>query len=214
MTSKREPADLMAPQTIVYLVRHGESAGNLNPAARRSDDPPLTERGRAQAARAAAALVSRGLRAVFSSPLRRARETAGAVAAAAGVPVRAADGFGEVDMGALADPETAEGRAEREALFAAWLAGDRRRAFPGGEDFASVTRRVRDGLASVAGASSGGPVAVVTHRMALVAAAELCAPPGAPLDGGGCPNGSITTLESDRSGGWRLVAWADAGHLA
>ena len=195
---------------VVHLVRHGESAGNVNPAARRSDDPPLTDRGRAQAARAAAALAGAGLRAVFSSPLRRAVETAGAIASAAGLPVRSVEGFAEVDMGALADPETPEARAEREALFAAWLAGDRARAFPGGEDFAAVVRRVRDGLASVAEASPAGPAAVVTHRMALVAAAELCAAsPGA-----ACANGSITTLESDGRGGFRLLVWADAGHLA
>ncbi|HET9599219.1 MAG TPA: histidine phosphatase family protein, partial [Anaeromyxobacteraceae bacterium] len=94
----------MPPPPVLYLVRHGESAGNVDPALRRGDDPPLTERGRAQAARAAAALAGKGVRAVFSSPLRRARETAGAIAAAAGVEVHAVDGFGEVEMGTLADP--------------------------------------------------------------------------------------------------------------
>lgn len=65
----------MSP-TVLHLVRHGESAGNVNPGLRRSDDPPLTDRGRDQAARAAAALARIGLEAVYSSPLRRARETA------------------------------------------------------------------------------------------------------------------------------------------
>jgi probable phosphoglycerate mutase len=200
----------MASAQIVHLVRHGESAGNVNPALRRSDDPPLTERGREQAARAAAALARAGLDAVYSSPLRRARETAEAIAAAAGVTARLADGFGEVDMGALAEAEIAEARAEREAILAAWLAGDRGRPFPGGEDFAAVIRRVGDGLRGVVAASPGARVAIVTHRVPLAAAAALC---GAPASGA-CANGSITTIEREEDDRWRLVAWGDARHLA
>ncbi|HET9594307.1 MAG TPA: histidine phosphatase family protein, partial [Anaeromyxobacteraceae bacterium] len=115
--------------------------------------------------------------------------------------------------GTLADPGTPEGRAERDALLAAWLAGDRRRSFPGGEDFASVSRRVREGLARLATTSLDGPAVVVTHRAALLAAAESCASPGGPRPQGGCANGSITALELDGRGGWRLVSWAEDGHL-
>src|SRR5689334_22981383 len=131
----------MASGIVLYLVRHGESAGNVNAGLRRSDDPPLTERGRAQATRAAAALAARRLHGVRSSPLRRARETAEIIAAASGVANRVVDGFAEVDMGSLSDAETPQGLAQRQAIFEAWLAGDRARGFPGGEDFAAVVRR-------------------------------------------------------------------------
>src|SRR5512144_1828975 len=117
----------MAAPTMLYLVRHGESLGNVNPGLRRQDDPPLTDRGLAQAARAAEALASIGIDAVFSSPLRRARETAEAIGAAAGLPVQTVPGFAEVNMGQLSDPGSPAGRAERDALFSAWLAGDRSR---------------------------------------------------------------------------------------
>ncbi len=199
----------MASGSVLYLVRHGESAGNVNPALGRQEDPPLTDRGRSQATRAAAALARAGVDAVYSSPLRRARETAEAIAAAAGVRVQIVGGFAEVDMGALSDPDTPAGRAEREAIFSAWLAGDRSRAFPGGEDFAAVVRRVREGLLAVSGQAPGGRV-VVTHRMAIAAAAALCAPGGASVAPGGCPNGSITTLLAEDGDGWCLVAWGDA----
>jgi broad specificity phosphatase PhoE len=202
-------------KVLLHLVRHGESAGNVNPAARRSDDPPLTERGREQAARAGAAIARLGVDAVYTSPLRRARETAEAVAAAARAgAVRPVEGFAEVDMGSLSDPETAEGRAEREAIFSAWLAGDRSRAFPGGEDFAAVVRRVGEGLRALAASSPGPRIALVTHRMPIAAAAALCEAGGAPAPSGGCANGSVTTLESEDGARWRLVAWGDAKHLA
>ncbi len=196
----------MAAPTVVHLVRHGESAANADPSVRRSDDPPLTPRGREQAARAAATLARAGIDAVFSSPLRRARETADAIAAATGLASSDLAGVAEVGMGALTDPETPEGRAERDAIFSAWLAGDFRRGFPGGERFEDVTRRVREALAAVARDHPGRRVAIVTHRMPIAAAAALA---GQPTPPGGCPNGSVTTLRQDGDG-WTVVAWGDA----
>jgi ribonuclease H / adenosylcobalamin/alpha-ribazole phosphatase len=193
---------------VLYLVRHGESAGNVNLGLRRSDDPPLTERGRAQAARAAAALAALRIEGVCCSPLRRARETADVIAAASGVALHVVEGFAEVDMGALSDSESPEDHAERQAIFSAWLAGDRSRAFPGGEDFAAVVRRVRDGLRRLSAAEPGRRIALVTHRMPIAAAAALSEASGAALPTGGCPNGSITTLESSDGERWRLVAWS------
>ena len=200
----------MASGNVLYLVRHGESAGNVNLGLRRSDDPPLTERGRAQAARAAAALAELRLEDVCSSPLRRARETAAVIAAASGLAPRVVEGFAEVDMGALSDSEAPEDRAERQAIFSAWLAGDRARAFPGGEDFSAVVSRVREGLRMLAAASPGRRIVLVTHRMPIAAAAALSEKGGAALPVGGCPNGSITTLESEDGERWRLVAWGEA----
>ncbi len=198
---------MIGAATVILLVRHGESAANADPSVRRSEDPPLTARGREQAARATAALVRAGIDAVLHSPLRRARETAEAIASATGLAPAPVAGFAEVAMGALTDPGTPEGRAERDAIFSAWLAGDFRRGFPGGEDFEAVTRRVREGLRAVARDRPGARIAIVTHRMPIAAAAALAgqvAPPGA------CANGSITTLREE-AGGWRLVAWGEAG---
>jgi ribonuclease H / adenosylcobalamin/alpha-ribazole phosphatase len=199
----------MASGSVLYLVRHGESAGNVNPGARRSEDPPLTDQGLAQASRAATALARLGIDAVYSSPLRRARETAEAIADAAGLEVRVRPELGEVDMGALADAATAEGRAERDAIFQAWLAGDRSRAFPGGEDFPAVLRRVREGLRAILAEAPAARVAVVTHRMAIAAAAELAGSEAR----GACPNGAITTIVPEDGDRLRLEAWGDARHL-
>jgi broad specificity phosphatase PhoE len=198
--------------TLLYLVRHGESLGNVNPGTRRSDDPPLTQRGREQAARAASALSRSGLDAVLTSPLRRARETADAIAAACGLAARAVDGFAEVDMGALADAADPAARAEREAVLSAWLRGDFARSFPGGEDFTAVQARVRTSLAALARGLAGSRLTLVTHRVPLLAAATLCAPGGAAATGA-CANGSITLLREDGDG-WRLLSWGDASHLA
>jgi len=60
---------------LVYLVQHAEKRSEPG-------DPELTERGRRQASQAARWLSRLGLHAVFSSPLRRAWQTAAPIAAA------------------------------------------------------------------------------------------------------------------------------------
>jgi broad specificity phosphatase PhoE len=72
----------------LLLVRHGESAGNLEGRLQGSIDSPLTPLGRSQAARLGDWLKARGLRwnAAYCSPLIRARDTAGIVAEKSGFP--------------------------------------------------------------------------------------------------------------------------------
>jgi broad specificity phosphatase PhoE len=67
--------------TLIYLVQHGDKE-------RAAGDPGLTALGTRQAAVTARWLQERGLRALYSSPLRRARETAAPVASATGLSVQ------------------------------------------------------------------------------------------------------------------------------
>src|SRR5690348_11391138 len=64
--------------TTIYLVQHGDKE-------RLPGDPGLTELGKRQAALTARWLRGKGLKALYSSPLRRARETAESVGAATGL---------------------------------------------------------------------------------------------------------------------------------
>jgi len=70
--------------TLIYLVQHGDKE-------RLAGDPGLTELGRGQAGATARWLQGAGLQALFSSPLRRARQTALPIAAVAGLTVRLDD---------------------------------------------------------------------------------------------------------------------------
>ena len=64
---------------MLYVVRHGETAANVDGLLLGRADPPLTDRGRSQA-RALAAAIPTPQR-VVTSPLRRAVETAAAFGA-------------------------------------------------------------------------------------------------------------------------------------
>src|SRR5689334_1783544 len=69
---------------LVYLVQHAEKRPEPG-------DPELTERGRRQAAQTALWLSRLGIEALYSSPLRRAWQTAVPIATAAGLDVRRDD---------------------------------------------------------------------------------------------------------------------------
>src|SRR5215469_3652874 len=91
----------LGPATTTVLLRHGETALSGGQRFAGQGDIPLTATGREQAAAAAARLAARrGLALIVPSPLPRARETAGAVAATPGLPQEVPDGWPAVDSAA------------------------------------------------------------------------------------------------------------------
>ena len=84
----------------MLLLRHGQTDLSVQRRYSGHGDPELTELGSRQAAAAAARLAALpGIVAVLSSPLLRARQTAGAVAKATGAPLVIRDGLVETDFG-------------------------------------------------------------------------------------------------------------------
>lgn len=167
-----------SPPTTLLLVRHGSTPlSGLRYSGR--GDPPLTPDGEAQA-RAVAARLARvpGLGAVVSSPLRRARSTAEAIAAAAGVGVAVDDGLAETDFGRWDGLTFAEVREVWPTEHAAWLA-DSAVTPPGGESINQVARRVRKVRDRLLAAYPGRTVAVVSHVTPIKLV--LCSALGAPV---------------------------------
>ncbi|MFJ9414388.1 bifunctional RNase H/acid phosphatase [Streptomyces sp. NPDC101227] len=157
--------DLGVPATFV-LLRHGETA--LTPEKRFSGsgggDPELSAVGRRQAEATAAALAARGtVQAVVSSPLRRCRETAGAVAARLGLEVRIEEGLRETDFGAWEGLTFAEVRERFPEDLDAWLGSAKAAPTGGGESFATVARRVSVARDKLIARYTGKTVLLVTH---------------------------------------------------
>ncbi|MEV5338311.1 bifunctional RNase H/acid phosphatase [Streptomyces sp. NPDC052676] len=174
--------DLGAPATFV-LLRHGETP--LTPEKRFSgsggSDPSLSDVGREQAERVAAALARRGtIQAIVSSPLARTRETAGIVAARLGLEVGIDDGLRETDFGAWEGLTFAEVHERHPDDLAAWLASPDAEPTGGGESFAATATRIAATRDKLVAAYAGRTVLLVTHvtpiktlvRLALGAPAE------------------------------------------
>jgi len=148
----------------LLLIRHGESTWN---AARRWQghaDPPLSATGRSQARRAGTRLASLDgdatIGTVWSSDLRRARETAELIAAVLGLEPRVHAGVKERTAGPW------EGLT-REEIEKGWPGYLSRRLRPEGfESDTDLAQRVIPALTEIAGLASDeglGVPAVVTH---------------------------------------------------
>lgn len=154
------------PPTTMVLARHGSSV--LSPSRRFSGrgDVPLSPDGIEQAKRLATRLAASPLAgdvtAVVSSPLRRARRTADAVASALGLDVVVEEDLVETDFGAWEGMSIAEVGERWPAELDAWRSSVDV-APPGGESFAATAVRVlraRDRLVTRYRSAS---IIVVTH---------------------------------------------------
>ncbi len=87
MTEKTTEAGEAEQKTIVHVMRHGEVHNPEGVLYGRLPDYHLSERGRAQAQRVADWLAARDIVYVVASPLERAQETAGPIAAAHGLSI-------------------------------------------------------------------------------------------------------------------------------
>ncbi|MFF9280344.1 bifunctional RNase H/acid phosphatase [Streptomyces griseosporeus] len=157
--------DLGAPATFV-LLRHGETP--LTPQKRFSGsggtDPSLSDIGREQAERVAAALARRGtIQHIVSSPLARTRETAGIVAARLGLEVTVEDGLRETDFGAWEGLTFGEVRERYPDDLNAWLASPEAAPTGGGESFAQTATRIAAARDKLVAAHAGRTVLLVTH---------------------------------------------------
>jgi probable phosphoglycerate mutase len=149
--------------TTTLLLRHGQTALSVERRFAGRGDIPLTDVGVQQAAAAAARLARRGsIDLVLTSPLGRARQTAVAVADAAGVPLAEDEDLAETDFGSWEGMTFAEVMERWPAEMAAWMA-DADAAPPDGESFAAVGVRVNAALDRLLSAHQGQTVVVVSH---------------------------------------------------
>jgi broad specificity phosphatase PhoE len=149
--------------TWLLLLRHGQTELSVQRRYSGHGDPELTPLGHAQAAGAAARLARvPDIAAVLTSPLRRARQTAEAVAAATSAPLAVRRRLIETDFGKWEGLTFPEARARDPQVHADWL-GSEEVAPPGGESFAAVGRRVTEELADVLNEYPGATLVLVTH---------------------------------------------------
>lgn len=205
---------------LVYLIRHGENPANITKEfSYRKVDYPLTPKGVLQAQQTADYFRDRDIDAVYSSPLKRARQTAEIIGETVGLPVTVLEQFREINVGSLEDqPPTRENWAIHDAVLREWRAGHHSVAFPDGEDFITLLGRVHTGLAEALRGRSGQRVVIVGHGGIFTAAtAALCADSVGEVIGRPSHNCSITTIQIEgEADAWRgtLVEWASCAHLS
>jgi probable phosphoglycerate mutase len=154
----------------LLLLRHGQIKANRQGRWHGSTDSPLTWRGRRQAARTARHLARKvPLHAIYSSPLKRCRDTAAAVARLTGLEVQPLEDLREYAIGEWEDLRFRQLAEEFDFVNAA--IADTSFAPPGGESLQAVAQRIVPVLHHVHGQHDDGErVLLVGHGAALAVA--------------------------------------------
>ncbi|MFC4112283.1 bifunctional RNase H/acid phosphatase [Nonomuraea zeae] len=167
--------------TSLLLLRHGETELSIERRFSGHGDAELTPNGLAQAAAAADRLSREPYRldVIVTSPLKRARQTAEAVAQRTGLDVDVDEDLKETDFGDWEGHTFTEVQRGWPAELAAWLA-DPAVAPPGGESFATAAQRVQAAGARLVERHEGKTVLAVSHvtPIKLLLSQALLAPLG------------------------------------
>jgi probable phosphoglycerate mutase len=204
--------------TTILLIRHGETAWNAVRRLQGHIDIDLNPEGQRQAAAVARALATEKLDAIISSDLKRALQTAEAIAAHHRVPLHVDPDLRERGYGAfegLLYTEIAERYPED---FAAWQARHVESVMPHGErkaeSFREFYERSIAALASWAEKHPGRAIAVVAHGGVLECAYRAAT--GMSLDSPRdfqVKNASINRFTFEH-GKLLLSHWGEVAHLA
>ena len=174
----------------LVLVRHGQTAWNAERRFQGHADTPLSEAGRAEARALGDRLRDEPVTALYTSPLRRAVETAEIVAAVAGVPLEVDERLREIDVGSWQGLTRDEVEARFPEAYGRWLEGEA--SWDDGETYEALAERILPTLVELSERHGSGLVVAVTHsgpvRVALRAAG------GSPFALGSVENASLFRL--------------------
>ena len=148
------------------LIRHGESVWNGERRIQGNQDPALSSRGRRQADLLVAGLtdrLSKSVAAVYTSPLRRAAETAERIAGAFGFPIVPEPDIREMRLGRWEGMTVAEIQTAFPGTYERWLADPQTHPAPEGERLEVFGRRVTAAFDRMRAAHPGADLILVSH---------------------------------------------------
>ncbi len=158
----------MSRPRLLYLIRHAATEANTRrPYVLQGQrtDQPLSEIGRRQAEAVRRALEDRAIDHVFSSPLRRARQTAEVLAEPHGVPIQLADDLTECDVGRWEGLSWEEVRRQDGPYLDTFEADPGTVPYSDGESFQQVQTRAVPSIQRMIRDNPQGNLVVVTHNV-------------------------------------------------
>ncbi len=158
--------------TRLIVLRHGMTDWNRDGRLQGQADPPLNEMGREQARRAAEMPALAHCRAVYSSDLKRAVETASIVAERLKIPIHIDHRLREIHQGHWEGMLVEEVQQRFPIEWAAHEKEPQTFPIPGGEAVADVAARMRAVADEIAARHPRETIAIVAHGLSL--ATLLC----------------------------------------
>jgi broad specificity phosphatase PhoE len=205
----------------LYFVRHGENPANISKEfSYKLVDYSLTPKGILQAQQTARYFENIKIDGIYTSPLKRAAETAAIIAASLGMKPVVMENFREVNVGDLEKmPPTSETWALHNGVIARWLFGELDAAFPGGENYYSLWERLRSGIEQIIAGKDNQNLIVVGHGgIFSFTLKDLCPEVDlGQIDISANHNCSVSEIWVDKSDGrlaGKVVTWASVEHLS
>jgi probable phosphoglycerate mutase len=199
--------------TRILLVRHGETDWNASGRIQGHNDTPLNAAGRQQAQRTAQRLAREPIKALYSSDLARAFETATIIGAPLGLTVVTSARLRERQYGLWEGLTAAEIQARYPEQFAIWRARTTGFAPPQGETRSELLTRALAELQTIARRHVRDMVVVVTHGgLCYVLINHILGSVDGDQREFTFGNASIHTLEvtGDR---WSVISMDETAHL-
>ena len=151
--------------TRVYVVRHGQTAWNLEEVFRGRADIPLDDTGKKEVHLAGEALKDETLHAIYSSPLSRSMETAENIAKFQNIPVTPLEAIIDISYGEWEGKALAEVREKSPELYDLWLREPHNVRFPRGETLDEVRKRTMEAVEKLTARHQNENIALVAHRV-------------------------------------------------
>ncbi|MBK7392739.1 MAG: histidine phosphatase family protein [Chloracidobacterium sp.] len=157
----------MPPPTRLYLIRHGQSAGNAEGRFGGHGPTPLSDLGERQADLTAKLLSKEGIHAIYSSDLARAVQTAEPLAKRLGLEINTSDAFRERHVGVLEGLTFDESKERHPKDYYALVNRSVNHVITEGESYRHLLRRITTKLHDVIHEHNGQRVAIFSHTGAI-----------------------------------------------
>jgi broad specificity phosphatase PhoE len=203
----------------LYFIRHGENLANIELImSYKVVDYPLTDQGRQQAAYLAQWLTDHNIKSVYSSPLKRAYETAAILANYLAISeVRVLEDLRELNVGVLDGKKDPESWLIHDSIIRRWFEGEAALSFEGGENLLMLQERIAGVVRQIITENSElGPddgVAIVAHGGSIVFGLPPLCPDLTPATYRVGMKNTATTIVETNSNILTCLEWGSVRHL-
>jgi broad specificity phosphatase PhoE len=152
----------------IYLVRHGQTDGNLQGFYQSRIDSPLNRNGKIQVLKLAERLKNTDFQIVLSSDLSRALQTAEILLDGRNIPLRMDPGLSELNLGMLDGMLVSDMEKEYPDFVRKWRSKPSGIRWPGGESLSALQKRAWKVVSESLLLCPEGRILVVSHAFTLI----------------------------------------------